>query len=125
MTTGNYNGWIEDWENSGGPFVTGNGTLQTALSLFGPLEVDGASLQEEKDKYSAVGHLFMTNKRSGIKSALSGEVRGQMDLFQKSCFEVLYSQYIWVRLVCCLIDNRNENCWLIGQYYVEDGFFCV
>ncbi|XP_064594332.1 biliverdin reductase A-like [Liolophura sinensis] len=63
LLLGNYNGWIEDWESSGGPFVTGNGMLQTALSLFGPLEVDGASLQQEVDKYSAVGHLFMTEKR--------------------------------------------------------------
>ena len=56
---GRHNGWIEDFDKSGLPFITGISALQCMISLFGKLKVKSGSLVYESDGgYTAEASLF-------------------------------------------------------------------
>ena len=64
---GRHNGWIEDFDKSGLPFVSGVSTLQCMISLFGDLKVQSGSLVYEGDGgYTAQANLLTATGRSGV-----------------------------------------------------------
>ncbi|RUS81131.1 hypothetical protein EGW08_011117 [Elysia chlorotica] len=54
---GSYNGWIEDFEGSGLPFVCGISGIQIMLSLFGDLLVKGGKIDHQENGYMAQASL--------------------------------------------------------------------
>ncbi|BFZ25078.1 hypothetical protein BsWGS_28117 [Bradybaena similaris] len=74
---GSYNGWIEDFDKSGLPFIAGISGIQTMLALFGDLSVVGAKLDKRDDGFVAQADLktksgkpiSMTIARSPSKEA--------------------------------------------------------
>ncbi|CAG5128033.1 unnamed protein product [Candidula unifasciata] len=58
---GSYNGWIEDFDKSGLPFITGISGIQTMLALFGDLTVVGARLDKREDGFVAHADLKTKN----------------------------------------------------------------
>lgn len=68
--SGSYNGWLEDFEGSGLPFVCGVSGIQVMLSLFGDLVVKGGKLERTDTGYTAQASLE-TQKGKPISMTLS------------------------------------------------------
>ncbi|KAH9488565.1 hypothetical protein Btru_061833 [Bulinus truncatus] len=64
---GSFNGWLEDFDKSGLPFVTGISSIQSVLSLFGDVEVIGGKLDQSEDSYTASAELQAQGKPMSIK----------------------------------------------------------
>ncbi|KAK0057806.1 biliverdin reductase A [Biomphalaria pfeifferi] len=63
---GSYNGWLEDFDKSGLPFVTGISSIQSVLSLFGDVKVIGGKLDQAKNSYTAHADLEAQGKPMSI-----------------------------------------------------------
>ncbi|XP_061193345.1 biliverdin reductase A-like [Saccostrea echinata] len=61
---GGYNGWIEDHENSGPPFVCNIGLVETVCHLCGDLKAVGGSFSNTESSFEAVAHLETPDKRT-------------------------------------------------------------
>uniref|UniRef100_A0A2C9M6L0 Gfo/Idh/MocA-like oxidoreductase N-terminal domain-containing protein n=1 Tax=Biomphalaria glabrata TaxID=6526 RepID=A0A2C9M6L0_BIOGL len=64
--TGSYNGWLEDFDKSGLPFVTGISSIQSVLSLFGDAKVIGGKLDQAENSYTAHADLEAQGKPMSI-----------------------------------------------------------
>lgn len=61
---GSYNGWVEDFEKSGGPFCVNVSILQTLYELIGnDLEATGGQLEVTDAGFIAVGKLSCSKCR--------------------------------------------------------------
>ncbi|GFS12321.1 biliverdin reductase A [Elysia marginata] len=68
--SGSYNSWLEDFEGSGLPFVSGVSGIQVMLSLFGDLVVKAGKLDRQEESYTAQA-LLETQKGKPISMTLS------------------------------------------------------
>ncbi|XP_061193344.1 biliverdin reductase A-like [Saccostrea echinata] len=64
LLKGRYNGWIEDHENSGPPFVCNIGLVETACHLCGDVKAVGGSFSNTGSSFEAVAHLETPDKRT-------------------------------------------------------------
>jgi len=68
--SGKFNNWIEDFKQSGQPFITGVSGLQVMISMFGPLTAKSASISYEDDGYTTKAEL-VTQQDKPITMALA------------------------------------------------------
>ncbi|CAL1542664.1 unnamed protein product [Lymnaea stagnalis] len=66
ILNGSFNGWLENFEKSGLPFITGISSIQSVMTLFGEVQVTGGKLDQSEDSYTATADLEANGKPISI-----------------------------------------------------------
>ncbi|XP_062607221.1 biliverdin reductase A-like [Saccostrea cucullata] len=82
---GRYNGWVEDHEKSGPPFVCNISLVETACHLCGDVKAVGGSYSTTESSFEAVAQLETTDKRTvtiSLKRSKDSDGREKSIVFQ-------------------------------------------